>query len=56
MIAQERMLVVDYTLKFTVFDTPQVVNCSKVESDSALPPVDLTGNWIVIEKLALSET
>ena len=37
-----------------VFDTPQVVNCFKVESDAALLP-SLTGNWVMIEKLVLGE-
>ena len=37
--------------KVQVFNTPQVVNCLKVESDAALYfPVDLTGNLILIEK------
>ena len=39
--------------KVHVFDTPQEVNCYKVESDAASLPVDLTGNLITIEKLVL---
>ena len=40
--------------KVQVFDTPQVVNSLKVESDAALL-LDLTGNLIVIEKLVLGK-
>ena len=40
--------------KVQVFDTPQVVDCFKVESDAALlPMVDVTGNVIMIEKSVL---
>ena len=41
--------------KVQVFDTPQIVNCFKVESDAALLSVDLTGNLIMVEKLVLGE-
>ena len=40
-----------------VFDTPQVFDFLKVDSDAALlPPVDLTGNVNMIEKLVLGGT
>ena len=46
-------------VKYKVFDTPQVVDCVKVESDNLMQlhsPVDLTGNLIMFEKLVLGGT
>ena len=42
--------------KSLVFDTPQVIDFLKVDSDAALLPVDLTCNVNMIEKLVLSGT